>query len=327
MIDYTDPAADLAGFRKVLGTFATGITVITTVSKEGERLGLTANSFTSVSLDPPLVLVCFKTDSNSLAALRESKVFAVNILSEDQRNLSKVFSSKEPDKFGGSEWITVKTGAPVSPGTVGWLDCTVHQTLAAGDHEIVIGRVQACGQGPARPLGYFRGCYTFVSLEQQASNVSGTALFGAIVEHERRVLLHRDAKGKWSFPEVAAGNSNQPLGGLGNKLEAIGAPVELNFLYSVAQLPDGRGTSIVYRGQLKGEPRLAHEDWRFAAEKEVPWADLSSYEAEMTLRRYFRERTEDSFGLFADLGSSGKLFGIGKSGRDYSPEDAERSLR
>lgn len=160
-----DKPIDLTAFQRVIGTFPTGITIISTIDHDRIPYGLTANSFTSVSLDPPLILVCLDHQSKSRSVIRDSQVFAVNILNEDQRDLSSRFASKTKDKFAGNEWSTAETGAPVFQSSIGWLDCRVHKIVTAGDHDIVIGRIVAMAEHPSRPLGYFRGGYCQVSLE------------------------------------------------------------------------------------------------------------------------------------------------------------------
>ena len=322
------PTFDRSAFRKVLGTFATGITVVTTVNEHGVPFGLTANSFTSVSLDPPLVLVCLDRCSNSLAAIRSSGVFAVNILSEEQRSLSSIFASKSADKFAQVEWRKGCTGVPLFPGTVGWVECAVHEIVSAGDHDIVMGHVQDCGQSPLRPLGYFGGGYFLVSHDQDAGGPKDKATFGAIVEHHGSILLHRRSDGTWSLPEATAGGTDLPLGGLLRQLAEAGAPASLDFLYSVAELPDHRGTLILYRGQFQQEPVLKDPaSWMFVSEAEIAEVKLNSYETEMTLGRYFKERRQDSFGLFADTGDGGRLVILDRPMRSYNKVDAERDLR
>ena len=133
------PAFDRTTFRRVLGCFATGVTIVTSIEEDGTLCGLTANSFTSVSLDPPLVLVCLDARSNSLGAIRHSGAFAVNILGEGQRDLSGRFASKLPDKFVEGKWSRAVTGSPTLDGALAWLDCRVERALTAGDHEIVGG--------------------------------------------------------------------------------------------------------------------------------------------------------------------------------------------
>lgn len=324
------PAFDRATFRRVLGCFATGVTIVTSIEEDGTLCGLTANSFTSVSLDPPLVLVCLDARSNSLGAIRHSGAFAVNILGEGQRDLSGRFASKLPDKFGDGTWTSAVTGSPTLEGALAWLDCRVERALTAGDHEIVIGRVVALGENAGSPLGYFRGGYFQVSLSQDVTSLGGRAVFGAIIQHNGRVLLRRFGQdGSWGFPEATATGSQHRLGGLLDILSEAGAPTALNFLYSVAEVPNSGSTWILYRGELTtAEPRLRDpHDWRFFAEGEVPWGQLRSYETRMTLRRFFKERAEDRFGLFADTGSEGFIAPIGEGVRPYTRAEAEQTLR
>jgi flavin reductase (DIM6/NTAB) family NADH-FMN oxidoreductase RutF len=321
---------DRTKFRRVLGCFATGVTIVTSIQEDGVPCGLTANSFTSVSLDPPLILVCLDARSNSLGAIRSSGKFAVNILGESQRELSGRFASKTIDKFGSGQWSRALTGAPTLEDALAWLDCEVESTFTAGDHEIVIGRVVSLGENAGSPLGYFRGGYFQVSLSQDATSPGGRAVFGAIIQHKGRILLRRQGvNGPWGFPEAAAIGSQRRLGGLLDTLTEMGAPTALNFLYSVAELPDSGSTWILYRGELTTEePQLKDTQyWRFFAESEIPWEQLRSYETQMTLRRFFKERAEDRFGLFADTGSEGFIAPIGEDLRPYTRAEAERTLR
>ena len=132
---------DARDFRRALGTFATGVTVVTSLTEEGEPFGFTANSFTSVSLEPPLVLVCLAKSAAGCAIFEAAGRFAINILADSQRDVSQVFASKGADKFGAVEWRTGLTGAPILAGVAAHLDCVTHETVDAGDHVILIGRV------------------------------------------------------------------------------------------------------------------------------------------------------------------------------------------
>ena len=241
-------------FRETLGTFCTVVTVVTTL--DGDRpTGATANSFTSVSLDPPLILVCFGQKSSTLGAVQSSGAFAVNILSDQQRAVASAFASKGADKFAGIAWRAAATGAPILPGSIGWLDCRVHDVVRAGDHDVVLGQVVALDHSPARPLGYFRGSYTMVSLEQEVGEAYGTTLYAAIIDSDGAVLLARPSvSAAWHFPTARS------IAALTTALSALGTPAVLDFLFSVAELPDGRGTSIVYRGALDGVPGSADPD-------------------------------------------------------------------
>ncbi|MCY2964670.1 MAG: flavin reductase family protein [Planctomycetota bacterium] len=145
--------------RKIMGHFATGVTVVTT-GEGAARTGLTANAVTSLSLDPPLVLVAVDNRSASRDDLKANKSFAINLLTLEQEEVSKRFATPGPKDFSGIGWKTALTGAPILEGCLGWVDCKLHEVLPGGDHEIFIGEIVAgeCQDGAA-PLLYFAGKY------------------------------------------------------------------------------------------------------------------------------------------------------------------------
>ena len=146
-------------YRDVLGQYASGVTVVTTM-QGGTPVGMTCQSFTSVSLDPPLVAFLPMKNSRAFAAIRLSRQFCVNFLAADQTDLSNSFASLAEDKFDGVDWQPTKSGMPLLDGIVGWVDCTVHGVHEAGDHYLVIGKVEDLGQGDAdKPLLFHRGRY------------------------------------------------------------------------------------------------------------------------------------------------------------------------
>jgi 3-hydroxy-9,10-secoandrosta-1,3,5(10)-triene-9,17-dione monooxygenase reductase component len=146
-------------FRDVLGRFATGVTVVTSVF-DGEPVGMTCQSFSSVSLDPPLVLFCPATTSRAWPLMEKAGFFCVNLLSSDQAAVSEVMATKGADKFAGLPWVPAATGAPLLDGVLGHVDCTVEAVHEAGDHHVVIGRVRDLGVGAAEePLIRYRSHY------------------------------------------------------------------------------------------------------------------------------------------------------------------------
>lgn len=145
-------------WREAMGGFLTGITVVTTCS--GESIAGTAvNAFSSVSQDPPLLLVCLDRGSRSLEAIREAGVFAVNILSDAHMDVVRRFASKSAeDRFRDVAYRSEATGAPILDDSVAWFDCEVFAMHDGGDHEIVVGRVRQLGSdATATPLAYHRG--------------------------------------------------------------------------------------------------------------------------------------------------------------------------
>jgi flavin reductase (DIM6/NTAB) family NADH-FMN oxidoreductase RutF len=149
-----------AELRQAFGHFATGVTVVTARDGSGSPWGTTANAVSSVSLDPPLILVCFARESLTLAAIRDTGAFAVNVLAEGQRDLSHAFAGR--GAAGDWERVTVPghEGSPRLRGVLALLDCTVEHRLPGGDHEIVVGRVREAAAGrDVAPLVFYRGGY------------------------------------------------------------------------------------------------------------------------------------------------------------------------
>jgi 3-hydroxy-9,10-secoandrosta-1,3,5(10)-triene-9,17-dione monooxygenase reductase component len=153
-------------FRDVLGRFCTGVTVVTSMS-EGAPVGMTCQSFSSVSLDPPLVLFCPAKSSRAWPRMQRAGYFCVNLLSHDQLELSNGFAAKGADKFAGVSWRPSATGAPLLDGVLGWVDCTIYAVHEAGDHYVVIGRVMDLGVEDApHPLLFYRGRYARTEAQQ-----------------------------------------------------------------------------------------------------------------------------------------------------------------
>jgi flavin reductase (DIM6/NTAB) family NADH-FMN oxidoreductase RutF len=154
---------DASLLRAVMGGFATGVTVVTT-AMDGERHGMTANSLTSVSLDPPLILVCFARNARTAEAVVTRGAFVVNILDRAQEALSNRFAKRGEDHFAGVEVAETDDGLPLLPGGIGHLVCDVHGVHEAGDHDIVLGLVrEADTTSGAFPLLFFRGRYDTVT--------------------------------------------------------------------------------------------------------------------------------------------------------------------
>ncbi|WP_290589921.1 flavin reductase family protein [Alicyclobacillus sp.] len=146
-------------FRRALGRFASGVTVVT-AAHDGQMAGMTVSAFSSVSLQPPYVLICLDKQAGTIPVLRASGVFAVNILSAGQVDISNQFASKRPDKFSGIDWRPGRLGAPLLAGVLASVECRVVQEMDAGDHLLYIGQVEATDiDTSAEPLLYYHGRY------------------------------------------------------------------------------------------------------------------------------------------------------------------------
>ena len=145
--------------RRAMGHFATGVTVITTRSEEGQPFGLTANAVSSLSLEPPLILICVDKSADTYPYFDRSKVFALNILSEDQETISRRFATSGIEKFEGIGYHENEMGCAILDQAVGHLDCRIVNSFDAGDHTIYIGEVDSVGLTEFPPLLFFRGGY------------------------------------------------------------------------------------------------------------------------------------------------------------------------
>lgn len=326
----TSPTIDPRLLRQALGTFATGVAIVTTLDAEGSPLGFTANSFTSVSLDPPLVLVCLAKSAASYPVFAAASSFAVNILAESQRETSNSFAARGTDKFSSVTWGRKATGSPVLEDVASWLDCAMHETVEAGDHLILIGRVLDYAYTDEAPLGYCRGAYVSFDLVREALEAAdrdGRVRVGAILEWNRALLFAEDAaSGALALPSGrrvgTAGEPDSLLGGLAAQGIAARAP----FLFAVFEDPQRQ--QVFYRGsaQAADRPENYHPGGHnpdghnpdghnpdglaglaFHPLDDLPWARIADPAETAVLRRYVRERETDYFGIYVGNAETGAL--------------------
>jgi flavin reductase (DIM6/NTAB) family NADH-FMN oxidoreductase RutF len=146
-------------FRRACGRFATGVTIATVLDAQGLPHGLTVNSFTSVSLDPPLISICLGHAVTVIDAFRESKYFGINVLLDEQQALSDRFARKGEDRFNGVEWYRGETGAPLLPGVLAAIECEQRQRFTAGDHDVFVAEMVGAKVTEGAPLLYFASRY------------------------------------------------------------------------------------------------------------------------------------------------------------------------
>jgi len=147
-------------FRQAMSRFASSVTVVTTESESREPKGLTVSAFCSLSLDPPLVLVCIEKNASLHQFLKEGAHFAVNILSEDQEFVSRRFASRDADRFEGVGYKKGATGSPLLEDAIAHVECLVTSCHPGGDHTIFVGQVESAQTTEGKPLAYFRGGYS-----------------------------------------------------------------------------------------------------------------------------------------------------------------------
>lgn len=150
---------DQHSFRAVLGRFSSGVTVVTTRDRRGRDQGMTVSAFSSVSLDPPLVLICIGHDASIYSVMQKATHFIVNILSEGQEALARRFAEPGSNRFAGIGYTRGKNGVAVLDEVLGQIECGIAARHEAGDHDIIIGAVEVAVANEGKPLLYYRGGY------------------------------------------------------------------------------------------------------------------------------------------------------------------------
>lgn len=223
---------DPRALRDAFGCFMTGVTVVTTVTGEGKPVGFTANSFSSVSLDPPLLLVSIANSSSNLAAFATGKGLAVNILAEGQKDISSTFARPSEDRFANVYWRQGPVGSPLIAGASAWFDCTLEQAIPAGDHTLLIGRIAAFEATPAPGLGYYRGAYVTPAQTAAQLPAGPDVVITAILECEGKVLLQDDGRGGLTLPMARVGREGVQTA-LAQLIAATGLPATAGEIYAV----------------------------------------------------------------------------------------------
>ena len=289
---------DLKDLRNAFGAFLTGVTVVTAREKNGIPRGFTANSFTSVSLDPPMLLVCVDKSAESFDVFTQSPGFAVNILAEDQIETSGLFASKRADKFDVTPWSNSSTGYPVLDGTCAWFDCRRDRVVDAGDHVIIIGEILDYGQNEKIGLGYVRGGYLRLGLEQTALNAasnSADVIVGAIVEHEGKILLISDVKsGELHLPASGFDGDPGSLSKVHKKLSERDISISISSLYAVFEHEQSGQQFIYYRAKLTSDANNSD----FWLPDEIPWERIHSSAVVTMLKRYIHESQSGRYGVY-----------------------------
>lgn len=226
------PRFDPRALRDAFGSFMTGVTVVTTRTPDGTPVGFTANSFASVSLDPPMVLVCPGKFLSNYAAFTGADSFAISILAERQRDVSNIFAGSKEDRFAQVAHSLDVNGIPVIDGAIAQFSCKTHQVVPAGDHSILIGQVQAFTHHGGLGLGYVEGRYFSLGLEHRSAlSVQQPVTCGAIIECDGKVLLEQTADGFRPL-QVSVDEAGNLRDSIAASLSERGIQADLNQVYS-----------------------------------------------------------------------------------------------
>ena len=312
---------DVFEYRKTLGSFMTGVTVVTTVDRDGRPRGMTMNSFTSVSLDPPLLLVCVDKGAASYDAFVESRGIAIHILGADQQPLARTFASKSPDKFADLAVTPGRGGAPVIQDVHAWLDCETHEVVDAGDHAIIIGRVRAFEAREMGPLGFYQGKFNSFSadeqiLQQQSDGRGRTTVRWVVETSGEQLALHgSDALG-WSLPASKLSASDLSRDGLARAATALlGTDVVIDFLYSIYEGAGGEA-ELVYRGRIDSNGPEVSTPFQLVPTREAAEATLPDASERAVIKRYANERIGAAFGVYAGSQIDGSVAPVGQVSPD-----------
>ena len=240
-------------YRKTLGKFVTGVTIITTCEKDGTPRGFTANSFTSVSLEPPLILICIGDFNEGLELFKNSEYFAVNILKESQVDISNLFAQPLKNKFEEIKWSNSKFGVPIIKGALAWLECKNFDQKRSGDHLILIGNVKNFHNEGGYPLAYYNGNYISFNNETSLVNAmekDSKTIIGAIIEKNNSILFFDDRKNNiLKLPVIGENGEPSNTTKLVSKYSNIGLKMSLDFVYSVYEDKRLDAVCIYYRSK------------------------------------------------------------------------------
>ena len=288
---------DTREYRKTLGSFVTGVTVVTTIKNPGDPIGFTANSFASVSLDPPLVSFCLAKSSTSRDVFTGSKAFAINILAENQDDVSDLFSSPVDNRFAEVVWHAESTGSPIIKNTAAWLDCELYKIIDAGDHLIILGCTVAFSNSTVSPLGYLRGNYIRFSLSQQAvmaiEDPKQRTFFTAFVGNDREVLLLEDDNGL-SLPRASCLSHRKDKNSLIGKLNNLGLTIDTESLFPIFENKKANMLSIYYRASIENKDQVT--GGKFYPFSAIPFESVSDEITVHMLKRYIKAQENDAFG-------------------------------
>lgn len=296
--------------RDAFGTFMTGVTVVTTRAADGTPVGFTANSFTSVSLDPPLVLVCLANSSGNFETFTSAGGFAINILSEEQKEVSSTFARRIEDRFAKVAWRDGPHGAPLIEGVSAWFDCSMFKTVDAGDHTILIGRVEAFEASPTPGLGYARGAYVTPAVEMAALEQGVDLVLSVLIRHERKVLLVEGKDGALTLPETRVGKAGVSQA-LADLLDKTGLSAEPGFIYAVYDDPARNCHQITFQCAAEdGTPRAGS----FAQLGPEALARIADPAMRQMLTRFAEETRIGNFGVYYGGRETGHVHKISTGG-------------
>lgn len=289
-----DSVNKIRELRDAFGSFMTGVTVVTTCKDDGTPLGFTANSFASVSLDPALLLVSIAKTSSNYNNFANASHFAINILAQEQKDVSNTFARPSDDRFANLAWTKSASHNPVIDQVSAWFDCTTYQVVDAGDHAILIGKVEDFGSAGFAGLGYYRGAY-FTPAKSSTDVISSMkVMMMALIGHENQILLEQTEDQKWTLPHLMVEKD-----GAEKALEKIFAAYQPeaspSFIYSVY---DDVTTQQQYIAFLCNTPIEHATKGQFVDLNDLEQLTFVDSALESMLMRYRKENHLKTYGVY-----------------------------
>jgi len=296
---------DPRDLRDAFGRYMTGVTVVTTLDAGGNPVGFTANSFSSVSIDPPLLLVCPGKFLSSFESFLGCERFCVSVLSHEQRSVANTFAGFKGDRFAQVDHCPDRYGVPVIAGALAQFSCKTHKIVPAGDHVILIGEVTGFDQKPGGGLGYAGGQFFTLDLERSTRDPAARRnVAGAILKSGNTVLLEQTENG-YRLPACPIPERASARDTLCAALEGLGIKARLGPVYSVFEDPD-QSTHFAY---LLAEVRQLGTDCSLVAVDidQLSGITCSSPAVASMLTRFARETANQNFNLYLGDSASGEV--------------------
>ncbi|MFB9981287.1 flavin reductase [Mesorhizobium kowhaii] len=306
-------ACDSQTFRNMLGSFMTGVTVVATRGSDGAAYAFTANSFTSVSLEPPLVLVCLAKTSSSFERFFSTDLFSISVLGDWQRETSNALASRDK-KVKALEIANLAEGeVPYVEKSLATMICNRDRVLDAGDHVILLGTVGPFQLSAGQPLCYYRGGYVGFGLALRELEHSGAPLVvGGLLEDAGRVLLcRRPGSTQWEVPSLPLVGDQRHDEALRGLFQRLGITAEATVLYSLFREDGERRTTMIFTVEASGPVAASAmpdgtEIGLFGLH-DRPWEMIDGRMKAGMLRRFCQERSSGRFGIYYDTPDGGRI--------------------
>ncbi|RBP79123.1 flavin reductase [Marinomonas rhizomae] len=288
---------DVRELRNAFGSFMTGVTIVTAVSKTGEKVGFTANSFTSVSMDPPLLLVCPAVRLSSYDIFESCDHFAVSVLAEDQQHASNTFAGSKDDRFAEVEWHVDEFGTPLIDGAVAHFSCSSFQKVEAGDHLLLMGKVEQFSSNEKFGLGYAKGGYFSLGMEHKAEEIAHDqcAQVGALLECNGKLLLRKSDEG-FSLPQGKMQPDMSSLQTLKSMLTSLDLTAEVGQVFSVYEKSTSGNFVAFYRAESTIEKDI--EGYEYVAIEALSDVVFASSDITSMVNRFVHEKSNGVFRLY-----------------------------